>query len=39
MLSAEGDTQCSYQKNKGVAAERKEAKLEKQEADRYARLK
>lgn len=39
MLSAEEETQYTYQKKKGVAAERKEAKLEKQEADRYARLK
>lgn len=38
MMSAEEETQFSYQKKKGVAAERKEAKLEKQEADRYARL-
>lgn len=38
MLSAEEETQYTYQKKKGVAAERKEAKLEKQEADRYARL-
>lgn len=38
MMSAEEETQFTYQKKKGVAAERKEAKLEKQEADRYARL-
>lgn len=38
MMSAEEETQFSYQKKKGVAAERKEAKLEKQEADRYQRL-
>ncbi|XP_052870119.1 structural maintenance of chromosomes protein 1A [Anopheles cruzii] len=39
MQSAEEETQFTYQKKKGIAAERKEAKLEKQEADRYARLK
>ncbi|CAG9808835.1 unnamed protein product [Chironomus riparius] len=38
MMSAEEETQFTYQKKKGVAAERKEAKLEKQEAERYARL-
>lgn len=38
MLSAEEETQFTYQKKKGVAAERKEAKLEKQEAERYAKL-
>jgi hypothetical protein len=31
MLSAEEDTQYSYQKKKGVATERKKPKLEKQE--------
>lgn len=39
MHIAEEETQFSYQKKRGVAAERKEAKAEKQEADRYARLK
>lgn len=39
MIQAEEETQFTYQKKKGVAAERKEAKAEKQEADRYARLK
>lgn len=39
MQHAEEETQFMYQKKKGVAAERKEAKLEKQEADRYTRLK
>ncbi|XP_049535618.1 structural maintenance of chromosomes protein 1A [Anopheles darlingi] len=39
MQAAEEETQFTYQKKKGIAAERKEAKLEKQEADRYARLK
>ncbi|XP_014234860.1 structural maintenance of chromosomes protein 1A [Trichogramma pretiosum] len=39
MLKAEEDTQFSYQKKKGIAAERKEAKLEKEEAEKYQRLK
>lgn len=39
MQQAEEETQFTYQKKRGVAAERKEAKAEKQEADRYARLK
>lgn len=39
MQHAEEETQFMYQKKKGVAAERKEAKLEKQEADRYTKLK
>lgn len=39
MLRAEEETQFSYQKKKGVAAERKEAKLEKEEAEKYNRLK
>lgn len=39
MQQAEEETQYTYQKKRGVAAERKEAKAEKQEADRYARLK
>ncbi|XP_012263621.1 structural maintenance of chromosomes protein 1A [Athalia rosae] len=39
MLKAEEETQFSYQKKKGVAAERKEAKLEKEEAEKYHRLK
>lgn len=39
MQAAEEETQFTYQKKKGVAAERKEAKAEKQEADRYTRLK
>nr|KAG5701912.1 hypothetical protein BaRGS_014977 [Batillaria attramentaria] len=38
MLKAEEDTQFNYHKKKGIAAERKEAKLEKEEADRYQRL-
>ncbi|XP_033230751.1 structural maintenance of chromosomes protein 1A-like [Belonocnema kinseyi] len=39
MLRAEEETQFSYQKKKGIAAERKEAKLEKEEAEKYQRLK
>lgn len=39
MLRAEEETQCSYQKKKGIAAERKEAKIEKEEAEKYQRLK
>lgn len=39
MQQAEEETQFTYQKKKGIAAERKEAKAEKQEADRYTRLK
>ncbi|KAF2346904.1 RecF/RecN/SMC N-terminal [Trinorchestia longiramus] len=39
MLKAEEETQCTYQKKKGVAAERKEAKMEREEAERYQRLK
>ncbi|KAG1687712.1 Structural maintenance of chromosomes protein 1A [Nymphon striatum] len=38
MLKAEEDTQFSYQKRRGIAAERKEAKMEKEEADRYRQL-
>lgn len=39
MILAEEETQFTYQKKKGIAAERKEAKHEKMEAERYARLK
>lgn len=39
MMKAEEDTQFNYQKKKGIAAERKEAKLEKEEAERYSKLK
>lgn len=39
MQNAETEAQYTYQKKKGIAAERKEAKLEKLEAERYARLK
>ncbi|GAB6029905.1 Structural maintenance of chromosomes protein 1 [Chamberlinius hualienensis] len=39
MNKAEEDTQFSYQKKKGIAAERKEARMEKEEAERYQKLK
>lgn len=39
MQVAEEETQFTYQKKKGIAAERKEAKLEKLEAERYQKLK
>ncbi|XP_077988808.1 structural maintenance of chromosomes protein 1A-like [Glandiceps talaboti] len=39
MTKAEEDTQFNYHKKKGIAAERKEAKLEKDEAERYSKLK
>jgi len=38
MFKAEEDTQFNLNKKKGIAAERKEAKLEKDEAERYKRL-
>uniref|UniRef100_A0A0B7A500 Structural maintenance of chromosomes protein n=1 Tax=Arion vulgaris TaxID=1028688 RepID=A0A0B7A500_9EUPU len=37
-LKAEEDTQFNLNKKKGIAAERKEARLEKEEAERYQRL-
>lgn len=36
---AETETQFSYNKKKGIAAEKKEAKVEKEEAEKYYRLK
>jgi structural maintenance of chromosome 1 len=39
MLKAEEDTQFNYNKKKGIAQERKEAKMEKDEAERYQKLK
>uniref|UniRef100_UPI003F490CC0 structural maintenance of chromosomes protein 1A isoform 2 n=1 Tax=Danio rerio TaxID=7955 RepID=UPI003F490CC0 len=39
MVKAEEDTQFSYHRKKNIAAERKEAKQEKEEAERYQRLK
>lgn len=38
MGKAEEDTQFNYHKKKGIAAERKEAKMEKEEAEKYERL-
>ena len=39
VLKAEEETNFSYLKKRGVVAERKEAKLEKDEAEKYQRLK
>lgn len=39
MMKAEEETNLSYLKKRGVAAERKEAKLEKDEAEKYQKLK
>jgi len=39
MLAAEEETQHTYQKKKAIGAERKEAKLEKEEAEKYQKLK
>ena len=39
MLKAEEDTQYNYHKKRNIAAEKKEAKMEKDEAERYQRLK
>ncbi|RZF46730.1 hypothetical protein LSTR_LSTR002593 [Laodelphax striatellus] len=39
MLKAEEETNYSYAKKRGVAAERKEARMEKEEAEKYQRLK
>jgi len=38
MLQAEEETQHTYQKKKAIGAERKEAKLEKEEAEKYQKL-
>lgn len=38
MEKAEVDTQANFQKKRGVAAQKKEAKLEKEEAERYQKL-
>ena len=38
MLAAEEETQHTYQKKKAIGAERKEAKLEKEEAEKYKKL-
>ena len=39
MMEAEENTQLNYQKKRGIAAEKKEAKMEKDEAEKYRRLK
>lgn len=39
MIKAQEEIQFALQKKKGINAERKEARLEKEEADKYARLK
>ena len=39
MLKAEEETQYNYHKKRNIAAEKKEAKMEKDEAERYQRLK
>ncbi|KAI4471080.1 structural maintenance of chromosomes smc family member [Holotrichia oblita] len=39
MQKAQEELNFAYQKKKGINAERKEARLEKEEADKYARLK
>nr|QIC49988.1 structural maintenance of chromosomes protein 1 [Actinia equina] len=38
MIKAEEETSFNYHKKKGIAAERREAKLEKDEADKYNKL-
>lgn len=38
MQKAEEDTQANYHKKRNIAAEKKEAKMEKEEAERYQRL-
>ncbi len=39
MNQAEEETQVTYQKKKAIGAERKEAKMEKEEAEKYQKLK
>lgn len=39
MQKAQEEINFAYQKKKGINAEKKEARLEKEEADKYARLK
>jgi structural maintenance of chromosome 1 len=39
MQKAEDDTQFNYNKRRGIAQEKREAKLEKDEAEKYKRLK
>ena len=38
MEKAEEDTQANFQKKRGVAAQKKEAKQEKEEAEKYQKL-
>ena len=38
MMQAEENTQFTYQKKKNISLERKEAKLEKEEAEKYKKL-
>ena len=38
MEKAELDTQTNFQKKRGVAAQKKEARIEKEEAEKYQRL-
>ena len=38
MMQAEENTQFTYQKKKNINLERKEAKLEKEEAEKYKKL-
>ena len=38
MEKAEEDTQANFQKKRGVAAQKKEAKIEKEEAEKYQKL-
>ena len=39
MEKAELETQTNFQKKRGVAAQKKEAKMEKEEAEKYHKLK
>lgn len=39
VMKAEEETNFTYLKKRGVAAERKEAKMEKEEAEKYQKLK
>lgn len=39
MQKTQEETNFAYQKKKGISAERKEARIEKEEADKYTRLK
>jgi structural maintenance of chromosome 1 len=38
MEKAEEDTQANFQKKRGVAAQKKEANMEKEEAEKYQKL-